>query len=149
VGGLFVACLGACADDGNTSTFDGPAILFVTQVPSGSYGNVLSPFDNHEPFIKGTPRGGALMLRSGDGKLRNLTQEAGFGDVGMQGANAFAAPLPAARRVRVARDHPRAVVARRRLGRADPARPHGLGPVQSLHRLLRPRPVHPLGPPSA
>jgi hypothetical protein len=94
VGGLFVACLGACADDGNTSTFDGPAILFVTQVPSGSYGNVLSPFDNHEPFIKGTPRGGALMLRSGDGKLRNLTQEAGFGDVGMQGANAIAVREP-------------------------------------------------------
>ncbi len=98
VGVAFVAAIAACNDDGNGnnngSPFDGPAILFVTQVPAGGYGTVVGPFDNHEPVMKGTPRGGGLMMRYPDGRLRNLTQEAGFGEVGQQGANAIAVREP-------------------------------------------------------
>lgn len=79
---------------GDTAATGESAILFVTQVPAGGYGNVASAFFNHEPSIEGTPRGGALMLRAADGSLRNLTEEAGFGDVGMQGADAIAVREP-------------------------------------------------------
>lgn len=79
---------------GDTGAAGEPVILFVTQVPTGSYGNVASAFFNHEATLQGTPRGGALMLRAADGSLRNLTEEGGYGDVGMQGADAIAVREP-------------------------------------------------------
>ena len=76
----------------------GPAtsnpILFVTQVPVGIFTSVTSTFGNHVPSIEQAPRGGDLVIRFGDGSLRFLTQEAGFGSAGMQGANAIAVREP-------------------------------------------------------
>jgi hypothetical protein len=78
----------------------GPAtaypLLFVTQVPlSTDAAARLSAFANQTTGIAQAPRGGDLMLRYPDGTLRNLTQEAGFGNAGLQGANAIAVREPA------------------------------------------------------
>jgi uncharacterized protein (TIGR03437 family) len=57
-----------------------PPILFVTQPPFGSdFISVNATFGNHQARTALTPRGGDLYLRYGDGTLRNLTAEAGFG----------------------------------------------------------------------
>lgn len=78
----------------------GPArrypILFVTQapVPADSAAR-LSAFANHLTGMAQAPRGGDLMLRYPDGRLRNLTREAGYGLDGAQGANAIAVREPA------------------------------------------------------
>ena len=77
----------------------GPAtanpVLFVTQVPvAGGFGTVVETFGNHVPSMEAAPRGGGLMLRYPDGTLRNLTQEAGYGESGQQGAGAIAVREP-------------------------------------------------------
>lgn len=84
----------AVATPSNAVALSNP-VLFVTQVP------VLidfkargATFANHLGYIGGTPRGGDLMIRYPDGSLRNLTQEAGFGMNGLQGANAIAVREP-------------------------------------------------------
>jgi hypothetical protein len=70
-------------------------ILFATQVPVANDNAArLSAFANHLPDIDKAPRGGDLMLRYPDGRLRNLTREAGFGNDGAQGANAIAVREP-------------------------------------------------------
>ena len=71
-------------------------ILFVTQVPTPNAGFATrtSTFANHLASIESAPRGGDLMIRYPDGTLRNLTGEAGFGQVGFQGANAIAVREP-------------------------------------------------------
>lgn len=69
-------------------------ILFVTQVPVAGFLVVSSAFGAHEGFHHKAPRGGDLMIRYGDGTLRNLTQEAGFGVVGFQGNGAIAVRQP-------------------------------------------------------
>ncbi|HEX4947273.1 MAG TPA: hypothetical protein VFZ34_11440 [Blastocatellia bacterium] len=57
-----------------------PPILFVTQPPFGAdFVSVNATFGNHRPRTAFTPRGGDLYIRYGDGTLRNLTAEAGFG----------------------------------------------------------------------
>lgn len=77
---------------------EGPAgpypLIFVTQVPYEGYASISSPFSNHKGGIDSAPRGGDLWIRYPDGTLRNLTQEAGFGDEGQQGANAIAVREP-------------------------------------------------------
>jgi Hydrazine synthase alpha subunit middle domain len=55
------------------------AILFVTSVPSSSFRNQLNTFSNHKPGVTDALAGGDLYLRYGDGTLRNLTLEAGWG----------------------------------------------------------------------
>jgi hypothetical protein len=71
-------------------------ILFVTQVPLATdVAARLSAFANQSTGVAQAPRGGDLMLRYPDGSLRNLTQEAGFGNSGLQGANAIAVREPA------------------------------------------------------
>lgn len=71
-------------------------ILFVTQFPiSADFTAVGSVFGNHRTDMESTGRGGDLMIRYPDGSLRNLTQEAGFGSVGLQGANAISVRDPA------------------------------------------------------
>src|ERR1700686_4517312 len=62
-------------------------ILFVTQVPiPGDYTTVGSVFGNHRAEVDSAGRGGDLYIQYPSGTLRNLTQEAGFGNAGFQGA---------------------------------------------------------------
>ncbi len=54
--------------------------MFVTQTPlSADFANVVSTFGNHRGGTGHAPRGGDLYIRYGDGTLRNVTQELGFG----------------------------------------------------------------------
>jgi hypothetical protein len=59
-------------------------VLFVTQVPVGGFTSLTSTFGNHLSNPQEAPRGGDLVVRYPDGTLRFLTEEAGFGDPGMQ-----------------------------------------------------------------
>lgn len=89
-------CLLAACSPQRDPVVDTPhPILFVTQVPPlNDDASRLSAFANHLPDVDRAPRGGALMLRTPDGRLRNLTQEAGWGNEGAQGANAIAVREP-------------------------------------------------------
>jgi hypothetical protein len=79
IGALAVATSGAAA------TTPLPTIMFVTQVPFGAdFATVNAVFGNHLPYTGNCPRGGDLYIRYGDGTLRNLTSEAGFGLVAGQ-----------------------------------------------------------------
>ncbi len=69
-------------------------ILFVTQVPHDGFATISMPFANHDGSVDSVPRGGDLWIRYPDGSLRNLTQEAGFGMTGLQGANSIAVREP-------------------------------------------------------
>lgn len=70
-------------------------ILFVTQVPTPhDFNTRLSAFANHRTTVSDVPRGGDLMLLYPDGRIRNLTQEAGLGMLGMQGEKAIAVREP-------------------------------------------------------
>lgn len=69
-------------------------ILFVTQVPISGFASVTSTFGNQAASITQSPPGGDLYVIYPDGSLRNLTQEAGFGNAGLQGANAIAVREP-------------------------------------------------------
>ena len=71
------------------------AILFVTQVPIPSdFTTIGSTFGNQLTTMQSVGRGGDLWIRYSDGELRNLTQAAGFGNEGFQGANAIAVRNP-------------------------------------------------------
>ena len=94
-------CIGSAASDtSSAATIKAVAvanpILFVTQVPTPNAGfaSRTSTFANHLGSVESAPRGGDLMIRYPDGTLRNLTSEAGFGQVGQQGANAIAVREP-------------------------------------------------------
>jgi len=77
------------------TSLDNP-ILFVTQFPiAEDFTTIGSTFGNHSGEISVTGRGGDLYIRYTDGTLRNLTQEAGFGMTGFQGADAIAVRDPA------------------------------------------------------
>jgi hypothetical protein len=69
-------------------------ILFVTQNPVGGFTTVTTVFGNHRGAVDSAPRGGDLVLRYGDGSLRFLTAEAGYGDATAQGADAIAVREP-------------------------------------------------------
>lgn len=69
-------------------------ILFATQVPWDGFATISMPFANHLGSMDAVPRGGDLWIRYPDGSLRNLTQEAGFGEEGQQGAGAIAVREP-------------------------------------------------------
>jgi len=70
-------------------------ILFVTQFPiAADFATIGSTFGNHSGEISVSGRGGDLYIRYPDGTLRNLTQEAGFGGTGFQGANSIAVRDP-------------------------------------------------------
>ncbi len=54
--------------------------MFVTQPPfGGDFSTVNATFGNHNASTAYTPRGGDLYIRYGDGTLRNLTAQAGYG----------------------------------------------------------------------
>ncbi len=57
-------------------------VMFVTQFPiSGDFATIGSVFANHRAAVELSGRGGDLYIRYGDGTLRNLTREAGYGEV--------------------------------------------------------------------
>jgi hypothetical protein len=71
-------------------------IMFVTQMPiPADFATIGSTFANHQGGIDVVGRGGDLYIRYPDGTLRNLTQEAGYGMTGRQGADAIAVRDPA------------------------------------------------------
>lgn len=57
-------------------------ILFATVTPSSdnTFGHMVSLVASHLPNISTAPRGGDLWVRYDNGVLRNLTEEAGYGD---------------------------------------------------------------------
>lgn len=69
-------------------------VMFVTQVPVGGFASLTSTFGNHTGSLESAPRGGDLVIRYGDGTLRFLTAEAGYGSAGQQGGNAIAVREP-------------------------------------------------------
>lgn len=70
-------------------------IIFCTQVPNPSgFGTSMETFGNHQASIYSAPRGGDLYIRYPNGNLKNLTQSAGYGQTGMQLANAIAVRDP-------------------------------------------------------
>lgn len=70
-------------------------ILFVTQVPiPGDFVSIGSVFGNHRAAMSSVGRGGDLWIRYPDGSTRNLTQEAGYGVAGFQGATSIAVREP-------------------------------------------------------
>lgn len=70
-------------------------ILFVTQVPiPDDFTTIGSVFGNQSGDMQSVGRGGDLWIRYPDGTLKNLTEAAGYGETGMQGANAIAVRDP-------------------------------------------------------
>ncbi|MFO1417833.1 MAG: hypothetical protein U1E83_04120 [Methylotetracoccus sp.] len=70
-------------------------IVFVTQMPiPQDFATVNSSFGNHDASLYAAGRGGDLWIRYPDGVLKNLTQAAGYGQIGMQGAKAIAVRDP-------------------------------------------------------
>lgn len=60
--------------------FTSSPVLFATSVPiPESFGTKLDAFGNHKGSVQAAGRGGDLYIRYPDGKLRNLTHEAGYG----------------------------------------------------------------------
>jgi hypothetical protein len=95
---IFVFVAGGCSGGGSQGgaplTTANP-ILFCTQVPECvDFTTIASSFGNHLPNVGAAPRGGDLWIRYGDGTLRNLTQEAGFGQEGLQGPGSIAVREP-------------------------------------------------------
>ncbi len=83
-----------CAPAVHRAAAAGPStpypILFVTQVPiRADFTTIGAVFGNHHADMQSVARGGDLWIRYPDGTLRNLTQEAGYGSTGQQGANAI------------------------------------------------------------
>ena len=71
-------------------------IMFCTQVPNpDGFATCLETFGNHQASMYSAPRGGDLYIRYTDGTLKNLTQTAGFGQTGRQGATAISVRDPA------------------------------------------------------
>ena len=70
-------------------------ILFVTQVPvPGDFTSIGSTFGNQQGSSQSVARGGDLWIRYSDGSLKNLTQSAGYGVIGLQGASSIAVREP-------------------------------------------------------
>ncbi|MEO6688511.1 MAG: hypothetical protein ABIS07_11720, partial [Dokdonella sp.] len=87
--------VGACSVSAMAQPLPYP-ILFVTQFPiPDDFTAVASVFGNHRGSAELAGRGGDLYIRYSDGSLRNLTEAAGFGNAGQQGANSIAVRDPA------------------------------------------------------
>ena len=70
-------------------------IMFCTQVPHpNDFAMLMSSFANHMPSMQQAPRGGDLYIRYPNGNLKNITESAGYGENGMQGAGAIAVRDP-------------------------------------------------------
>ena len=80
---------------GVSQTLPNP-IMFCTQVPQPyGFGTLFDIFNNHQADTFAAPRGGDLYIRYPNGTLKNLTQTAGFGQTGRQGATSIAVRDPA------------------------------------------------------
>ena len=89
------SCAATSSLQAETAALPNP-ILFVTQVPiPGDFASIGSVFGNQLGDIDRVGRGGDLYIRYTDGTLRNLTQEAGYGSSGLQGASSIAVRDPA------------------------------------------------------
>lgn len=94
--------LAGCSGGGSGGEEQGPIgsageypILFCTQVPNpNDFTTITSTFGSHLPGVGAAPRGGDLYIRYPDGTLKNLTQAAGYGMDGLQGAAAIAVREP-------------------------------------------------------
>lgn len=70
-------------------------LMFVTQVQMpGDFTNIGSTFGNQQGGMQSVGRGGDLFILYPDGVLRNLTQAAGYGNAGFQGAQSIAVRNP-------------------------------------------------------
>ncbi len=70
-------------------------VLFVTQVPvPADFATIGSVFANHRTHMMAVARGGDLWILYPNGTLRNLTEEAGFGQAGGQASHAIAVRGP-------------------------------------------------------
>lgn len=79
---------------GTAQTLPNP-IMFCTQIPNPSgFATSMETFGNQPASMYAAPRGGDLYIRYTDGTLKNLTQAAGYGQDGMQGATAIAVRDP-------------------------------------------------------
>lgn len=59
-------------------------IIFVSQYPiTTDFAGIGSVFGNHRADVSLSGRGGDLYIRYGDGSLRNLTRDAGYGEPGV------------------------------------------------------------------
>ena len=91
---VLVGCGGGGSGSATNVTTSNP-ILFCTQVPEcADFTTIASSFGNHLPNVGACPRGGDLWIRYGDGTRKNLTQAAGYGEEGLQGANSIAVREP-------------------------------------------------------
>ncbi len=92
VSGMLLAWL--CSSAGTFS--NNHPIMFVTQFPiANDFATIGSTFANHSASMNTVGRGGDLYIRYPDGQLRNLTREAGFGQVGLQTGDGIAVRDPA------------------------------------------------------
>lgn len=92
IAGGFVGLLLHCGV-GHTQT---NPIVFVTQVPiPEDFATVNAVFGNHRASVAESGRGGDLWIRYPNGTLKNLTQAAGFGKVGLQTGSGIAVRDPA------------------------------------------------------
>src|SRR6185312_7184335 len=92
---IALAAISTPAAHAETAALPNP-ILFVTQVPiPGDFASIGSVFGNQLGNIDRVGRGGDLYIRYTDGTLRNLTEEAGYGNSGLQGAGSIAVRDPA------------------------------------------------------
>jgi hypothetical protein len=89
-----VCCVVALLAGASLARAQSNPVLFVTQVPVGGFTSSTSTFGNHLATMESAPRGGDLVIRYPDGSVRFLTQEAGYGSSGQQGANAIAVREP-------------------------------------------------------
>jgi hypothetical protein len=91
-----ISCSGGGTESGSTApVVTGNSVMFVTQVPlPADFATVVSTFGNHQSEPRACPRGGDLWIRYPDGTLRNLTEAAGFGNEGLQGASSIAVREP-------------------------------------------------------
>ena len=90
----------ACGHSSSGVEPDAPTLsyplLFVTQVPvPADYTTIGAVFGNQRADLQSVARGGDLWMRYPDGALKNLTQTAGYGMEGFQGAAAIAVRDPA------------------------------------------------------
>ena len=70
-------------------------IMFVTQVPMPfDSSTCTAAFCNHKPDVFSAVRGGDLYIIYPDGTQKNVTQTAGYGNSGQQGANSIAVRQP-------------------------------------------------------
>ncbi|MEM7330439.1 MAG: hypothetical protein AAF490_00005 [Chloroflexota bacterium] len=80
---------------GGTPTTANP-ILFVTQIPiAADFATIGSTFANHRATLSSAGRGGDLWIRYPNGTLKNLTETAGYGTDGFQGADGIGVRDPA------------------------------------------------------